>query len=352
MKKTTVAVIFGGASTEYEVSLESSSSVLRNISHDTFEVIMLGITKDGRWMRYTGPVELIAKDAWNQPAYAVPAFISPDRSIHGIVELREDGAHITPIDVAFPVLHGKNGEDGTIQGLFELAGIPYVGCGVCASAVCMDKEMTHTVLDYNGIRTAKWHALKQWDYTDPDATEALLREKLGYPMFIKPANAGSSVGVSKASDKEGLLKGLEAAFLIDSKVIIEECIVGKELETAVLGNQDPKAELVGEIAPKVEFYDYDAKYNDDSTDLYVPARISDETSQKLRAIAIEAYKALGCTGLTRVDFFLQEDGTIVLNEANTIPGFTAISMYPKLWIASGLPYDKLIEELIRLAMVR
>ena len=269
MKKITVAVVFGGASTEYEVSLESATSVLRNISHETFDVIMLGITKEGRWLRYTGPVDRIAKNEWQQPQYVTQAFLSPDRSVHGIVEIRDGNATVVPVDVVFPVLHGKNGEDGTIQGLLELAGIPYVGCNVCASAVCMDKEMTHTILDYNGIRTAKWHAIKQWELTDFDATEAMLREKLHYPMFIKPANAGSSVGVSKATNKESLRKGLETALQVDSKAIVEECIIGQEVETAVLGNQDPKAALVGEIVPKVEFYDYDAKYKDDSTDLYL-----------------------------------------------------------------------------------
>ena len=278
MKKITVAVVFGGASTEYEVSLESATSVLRNISHETFDVIMLGITKEGRWLRYTGPVDRIAKNEWQQPQYVTQAFLSPDRSVHGIVEIRDGNATVVPVDVVFPVLHGKNGEDGTIQGLLELASIPYVGCNVCASAVCMDKEMTHTILDYNGIRTAKWHAIKQWELTDFDATEAMLREKLHYPMFIKPANAGSSVGVSKVTDKESLRKGLETALQVDSKAIVEECIIGQEVETAVLGNQDPKAALVGEIVPKVEFYDYDAKYKDDSTDLYIPARISDETA--------------------------------------------------------------------------
>lgn len=352
MKKLTVAVIFGGASSEYEVSLQSSTSVLNNISHETFDVIMLGITKDGRWLRYTGPVEKIAQNQWNQPEYVTPAFISPDRSVHGIVELTPGGAVVTPIDAAFPVLHGKNGEDGTIQGLFELAGIPYVGCGVCASAVCMDKEMAHTVLDRNGIANAKWKAVKRQDFTDPDATAAMLEEALGYPMFVKPANAGSSVGVSKASDKASLLQALDLAFQHDSKAIVEECIVGQEVETAVLGNEDPKAALVGEIVPKVEFYTYDAKYADDSTDLYIPAHITEETADRLREIAIQAYKALGCAGMTRMDFFVKADGSIILNEPNTIPGFTSISMYPKLWIAAGLPYDQLIDRLIRLAMER
>ena len=314
MKKITVAVVFGGASTEYEVSLESATSVLRNISHETFDVIMLGITKEGRWLRYTGPVDRIAKNEWQQPQYVTQAFLSPDRSVHGIVEIRDGNATVVPVGVVFPVLHGKNGEDGTIQGLLELAGIPYVGCNVCASAVCMDKEMTHTILDYNGIRTAKWHAIKQWELTDFDATEAMLREKLHYPMFIKPANAGSSVGVSKVTDKESLRKGLETALQVDSKAIVEECIIGQEVETAVLGNQDPKAALVGEIVPKVEFYDYDAKYKDDSTDLYIPARISDETAGRIKAIALKAYKVLGCMGMTRVDFFIQKDLYLKINK--------------------------------------
>lgn len=357
MPKLRIAVIFGGASTEYEVSLASAASILKNIPEDRYDVIKIGITKEGAWYLYSGPVHLIQEDKWQQNRYITPAVISPDRVSPGILHFNgRDGfehCELLNIDCIFPVLHGMNGEDGTIQGLFELSGIPYVGCGVAASANCMDKTLTHTILDAAGIPGAKWRKAIPADLERFAELENELKEALGYPMFVKPARAGSSVGVSKVRTAEELKAALEAAFAVDNKAIIEEFIDGIEVETAVLGNEDPVAACVGEIVPAQEFYSYSAKYSDGSTNLYIPARIREEDAQTIRETAVKAYRALGCTGLTRMDFFVKRDGSgIILNEPNTLPGFTSISMYPKLWEASGIPYPELIHRLIQLAMER
>ena len=356
MSKLRIAVIFGGASTEYEVSLVSATSILQNIPEDRYDVIKIGIAKSGAWYLYSGPIHLIAENKWQQNRYITPAFVSPDRVTPGILHLsrRENGferCSLLNIDCVFPVLHGKNGEDGTIQGLLELSGIPYVGCGVAASANCMDKTITHTILDAAGIPGAKWRKAVPGDLQRFEELEPVWAQALGYPMFVKPANAGSSVGVSKVRTPDQLREALELAFTVDNKAILEEFIDGIEVETAVLGNEDPKAACVGEIVPTQEFYSYSAKYSDDSTDLYIPARIREEDAENIRRTAVKAYQALGCTGLARVDFFVKRDGSgIILNEPNTMPGFTSISMYPKLWEHSGIPYPELIHQLIQLAI--
>ncbi|MDD2955279.1 MAG: D-alanine--D-alanine ligase [Oscillospiraceae bacterium] len=352
MSKQNLAVIFGGASSEYEVSLVSASSVIANVPADLYDMILIGITRDGRWFHYTGPVEQIADGTWLEKGPAVPAVISPDRSHKGILELSGSSFRVLPVDAAFAVLHGKNGEDGTIQGLFELAGIPYVGCGVAASAICMDKTIAHTLLDQAGIPTARWMRVDASSLSSFDEVERALAARLGYPMFVKPANAGSSVGVSKARDRSALRAALELASQHDSKIVVEEAIVGREVECAVMGNDQPFASVLGEIVPCNEFYDYEAKYQDDSTELYVPARLSEKESAMVRELALAAYKALGCSGMCRIDFFVREDGSVILIEPNTIPGFTSISMYPKLMQASGVSYSQLIDRLVRLAMDR
>ncbi len=349
MKKTNLAVIFGGASSEHEVSLRSAVSVIENIPTDKYNVIMIAITKDGKWFRYNGDLDRIRNNSYLDSEFCYPAVISPDTSHKGLIELREDGMIITPIDVIFPVLHGKNGEDGTIQGLFEIAGIPYVGCGVNASAMCMDKEITHIILESAGIKTAKWHTLKVFDMADFDEVEAMLKEKLAYPMFVKPANAGSSVGVSKARDKASLKTAVEAALLHDEKVIVEEFIDAVEVECAVIGNNETNAPVVGELELHSEFYDYEAKYLNDTTTIHIPARIPDKQAEEIRHTAVKAYKALGCSGLSRVDFFAVKNGDIILNEINTLPGFTSISMYPKMIMHSGVTYGELLDRLINLA---
>lgn len=352
MEKLTVAVLFGGASSEYEISLLSAASVSSNLSTERYNIIYVGITKEGKWYHYSGSVEAIKTGEWvNDPANR-QAVISPDASRKGLLVL--DGGSFThvPLDCIFPVLHGKNGEDGTVQGLFELSGIPYVGCDVISSANCMDKQVTHTLLDAAGIRTAKWRVLRRAERVRFDSFVSEFEQALGYPMFVKPANAGSSVGISKAHDRDELMSAVDLALQHDSKAVIEESIVGVEVECAVLGNDNPLASLPGQITPCNEFYDYDAKYIDDGTVLDIPAKISPLAADLVKATAVKVFQVLGCSGLARVDFFVAGNDDVILNEINTLPGFTDISMYPKLWEAEGMPYSELLSRLVDLAMER
>lgn len=353
MSKIRVAVIFGGASNEHDISLISATSVIQNIPLDRYEVICIGITRKGRWLYYPGDVRQIAGGEWESHPDCVSAILSPDPIHKGFIKLMDDGTtSLQRVDCIFPVLHGKNGEDGTIQGLFALSGIPYVGCDTLSSAVCMDKAITHTILDYNGIRTARWDYLLQSRLADLEEACGTLESKLSYPMFVKPANCGSSIGINKVCDREQLKNAIKLAFTHDRKVVVEEQIVGTEVECAVMGNDFPSASIVGGIVPCNEFYDYDAKYIMSNTELHIPAHISKESASEVRKVAVQAYKALGCSGLTRIDFFVTDDGGVVLNEPNTLPGFTSISMYPKLMEASGVPYAELIDTLINLALER
>lgn len=346
-------VIFGGCSSEYEVSLRSAASVLRNVDRNKYNVLTLGITKDGQWYFYSGDIDSIENDSWFRDEDTTPAIISPDKKDKALIILNDMGAYERiGIDVIFPVLHGKNGEDGTIQGIFELAGIPYVGCTPLASGVCMDKAFTNTLADAAGINGAKWVAFTETDYKDGRVNFAAIEQRLGYPIFVKPANAGSSVGISKAHNHLELLNALDIAFSHDYKVVLEETLVGREIECAVMGNDKPVASCIGEILPTAEFYDYEAKYIDNSTGLAIPADLSPEVSEKVRQAAVNAYRTMGCTGLSRVDFFLAEDGTIYLNEINTLPGFTSISMFPKLFGQVGVAYGDLIDRLIEYAEER
>lgn len=352
MKK--VLVLFGGVSSEHEVSRTSASSVIKNIPADKYDVIAMGITKDGRSFVYSGSPDMLPDGKWeSDAANLVPAVISPDRSHHGIIRLGET-TEIEKIDVVFPVLHGKNGEDGTMQGLLEISGIPYVGCDTAASAICMDKAFTNAMADFNGIPQAKWSAFDKHAYSvKKDELLNAAADKLGFPIFVKPANAGSSVGISKAKNIDELAKACEKAFEHDKKVVLEEGIVGVEVECAVMGNSEPVASVVGEVVPCNEFYDYEAKYLANESELYIPARLPEEKLKEIQEAAVNAYRALGCSGFTRVDFFVREgDGKIMLNEPNTIPGFTSISMYPKLFAASGVPYAELLDRLINYALER
>lgn len=351
MKK--VLVLFGGASSEHEVSLISSYSVISNIPRDKYDVITLGITREGKWFLFEGDTELIRDDKWLEEGKLTPAVLSPDVSHHGILVFDENGARPMRVDVVFPVLHGKNGEDGTIRGLLELAGIPFVGCDCTSSAITMDKALTNAVCDVAGIAQAKWVEIKEVLYrkNGDEMLENAVR-KLGYPIFVKPANAGSSVGISKAKNMEELKAAMELAFENDPKVVLEEGIVGAEVETAVLGNEnDIFVSTVGEVVPCNEFYDYNAKYIANKSELYIPARLSEEKINEVRAAAENAFRAFGCSGLSRIDFFVREsDGAVMLNEPNTLPGFTPISMYPKLCAASGIEYSDLLDRLINLAI--
>ncbi len=349
--KINLAVIFGGASSEHEVSLMSATSVLNNIDNEKYNIYKIGITKKGEFFYYTGDIESIKTGDWENHN-CVPCVISPDRSHHGMIVLG-DTMEVIHLDSVFPVLHGKNGEDGTMQGLLSLAGIPYVGCDMLSSACCMDKAVTKSLFDNASIANAKWLSILLIDY-NKNKQEYLVKVEstLGFPCFVKPANAGSSVGITKATDKASLEKALTLAFEHDKKAVIEENIKGLEIECAVLGNDEPIASILGEIEPCNDFYDYDAKYLANKTKTYAPARIDDIYTEKIRTIAVQAYRALGCAGLSRVDFFLTDDKKIILNEINTIPGFTAISMYPQLFAKSGIAYSKLIDRLIELSLER
>ncbi len=354
LKKTRVAVLFGGMSSEHAVSLISAASVIQNIPKEQFEVVMLGITRDGEWKLYCGDADKIKDSGWERDAKNLPAFLSPDSQIHGIVAIHPDGkAETIRVDVVFPVLHGLYGEDGTIQGLLSLARIPFVGCGVSASAVCMDKALAKAICDAYQIPQAKWDSIRVNELKDnTPAIVDHLEAHLGYPMFVKPANAGSSVGISKAKDRKALYKAIETASVQDTKIVFEESIDGREVECAVLGNSDPVASCCGEIKPCNEFYDYSAKYLAGKTELDIPAKLPKEISEKVRALAVKAFRLFGCKGMTRMDFFVLADGTVYLNEPNTIPGFTSISMYPKLFEAGGTAYGELLATLLRLAMER
>ncbi len=353
MAKTRVCVLFGGVSSEHEISLLSASSVIQNIPADKYEIICVGITRKGRWLYYPGDVSLIANGEWESHPDCTTAVLSVDRTHKGLIKIMSDGeTSVLHIDCIFPVLHGRNGEDGTIQGLFTIAGIPYVGCDTLSSAVCMDKAFTHTVLDAAGIRTAKWLSLCRSDISRLDELIPTVVEKLGFPMFVKPANAGSSVGINKANDEEQLKEAIKIAFSHDTKVVVEAAVVGKEIETSVLGYDNPCVAEPGEIVPCNEFYDYEAKYILGTTELYIPARLTPEETQKVKETALKAYQVLGCGGLARIDFFVTPDHEVILNEPNTMPGFTAISMYPKLWENSGLSYPELLDQLISMAIER
>lgn len=352
MNKKSVCVVFGGQSPEHEISRKSVTSILNNLNHEKYEIHMLGITKDGRWYLYTGEVSQIEDGSWEkQDQFLTKAIISPDASDHGLLVFENGGVRTLHIDVVFPVLHGECGEDGTIQGLLELTKINYVGMGVAASACSMDKTITKTIVGGTGIPQADWVVVTRDDSFSEKADE--IEKKLGYPCFVKPAGTGSSVGVGKASDRVSLLEALENAVQYDSKVLVEENIDGREVECAVLGNREPQAAEVGEIVPTVEFYDFDAKYVDNSTKLYIPAPIPKETREEIRGYALKAFQALNGRGLSRVDFFIRNsDGKVIFNEINTMPGFTNISMYPKLWMAAGLEYSALLDRLIELAEER
>ncbi len=350
MDKKTIAVLFGGASSEHDISCISAKSIIKNINYDKYNVVLVGITKQGRWFIFNDDIELLPNDEWTKSKSLIPAFISPDTGVRGLVTAKGD---IIKLDAVFPVLHGKNGEDGTLQGLLQLAQLPYVGCDATSSGVCMDKAVANAVADAFDIPQAKWCAVSEYSYRKaPEAELDAAEAKLGYPIFVKPANAGSSVGISKAHNREELKNALEVAFKEDKKAVLEEFIDGFEVECAVLGNNEPVAGEVGQIVACAEFYDFDAKYNSPS-ELYIPAQLSEEKRNEVRAQALKAFKALGCEGMSRVDFFVtKDDGRVLLNEINTIPGYTDISMYPKLFEAVGVPYKELIERLIDLALER
>lgn len=347
-----IGIFFGGVSSEHEVSRLSAAAVLDNIDRTKYEVHSVGITKEGEWYYYTGDTKAIASGEWeNMTEAKTHCTINVNRSASGLLLFGKDGTKTVKLDCVFPVLHGKNGEDGTMQGLLEIAGIPYVGPDTLSSAVCMDKTMTHTVLDKAGIRTAKYLSVMDYEY-EQNGEEFLhmAEEELGYPMFIKPANAGSSVGISKVNSADDFHHAMRIAFDNDHKVLVEEMITGLEVECGVLGNEDPVAAVPGSIVPCNDWYDYEAKYLAGQTKTVIPAAIPSKMIDRVRAQAVRAYLALGCTGMARVDFFMTADESLIVNEVNTIPGFTSISMYAKMFAAAGVSFSELVDRLLALAL--
>lgn len=337
-----IAILFGGNSAEHDVSRKSAYSVINNIDKELFEIVTIGITKKGVWLPYYGPAEAIPDGSWEKSTV-----FEAQNPIGNCLDI------ISGCDVVFPVLHGQNGEDGTVQGLLELLGVPYVGCGILSSATCMDKFCVKSILRYAKIPQCRYvavyrHVLEQ----NINAYNAEIAEKIGYPCFVKPAGGGSSVGVHKVKAEAMLHEALLDAQKFDRKVLVEEFVDGREIECAVLGNINAKAAAPGEIIPSKEFYDYEDKYIKNESRQCIPADISPETAQSIKNLALRAYKALDCSGLARVDFFLKKDGTVLLNEINTMPGFTEISMYSKMWEAEGMSFKSLITELINLAFSR
>ena len=352
MKKLSVCILFGGISPEHEVSLRSAESVLNNIDKEKYNIFPVGITKEGDWILFGGEdYSLLPTGAWKTHPDNRRAAISPVRG-QGLLSFEGDCVVRERIDVVFPVMHGENCEDGAIQGLLQLAGIPYVGPHIAASAVSMDKTLTKLVVDHAGVTQAAWHLVRRNELANhAEAILDKLESRFQYPMFVKPAGTGSSVGVSKAADRDALRKALEFAAKYDDKILVEEFIHGREIEVAVMGNDNPVASIAGEIDSGADFYDYDAKYVTDTSVAYIPARIPEDVEEIVREAAVKVYSAIGCQGLSRVDFFVTyEENRVVFNEINTLPGFTSISMYPKLFAASGIGYTELIDELLKLAM--
>ena len=352
MKKLSVCILFGGISPEHEVSLRSAESVLNNLDHNKYNVFPLGITKNGDWILFGGDdYSMLPSGEWVDHPANRRAAISPVRG-QGLLSFEGDCVVRERIDVVFPVLHGENGEDGAMQGLLQMAGIPYVGSHVAASAVAMDKTLTKLVVDNAGLTQAAWQLVRSSEAEERmDKILDGLESRFTYPMFVKPAGTGSSVGVSKAADRESLREALLAAGAYDEKILVEEFIHGREIEVAVMGNDSPVASICGEIDSGADFYDYDSKYVTDTSTAYIPARIPEDVAEQVRDMAVKIYKVVGAQGLSRVDFFVTYEGNrVVFNEINTLPGFTSISMYPKLFAASGIPYGKLIDNLLELAL--
>ncbi len=353
MRKINVAVLFGGMSTEHEVSKASAHTILTNMSDEKYNIMPVYVTTQGKWLLYDGCIDNIKTVQFDK--FCTEAIISPDRTDKAILRIVGNKTKRIPVDIAFPALHGLNGEDGTVQGLFELAGIPYVGCGILSSAICMDKYFMNLVASSLSIRHTEFLMYTRQDLTDIDEVTKQIRYKIGYPCFVKPANSGSSVGVGKATNKKILIECLDEAAKYDNKIMVEKAVIGRELECAVLGSggADTEASCVGEILAGADFYDYDAKYNSNESRTVAPADIPDEVSDEIRNISVKIFKGCDCSGLARVDFFLEE-GTnkVYFNEINTLPGFTTISMYPQLWNAMGVSTPELIDRLIEIGLLR
>ncbi len=341
-----VGVLFGGRSGEHEVSLVSAASVIRGLDPDKYEAVPIGITKDGHWLIGEGAAKMLPEVLKTGRRVMLTA----DPTEAALMPL-DRGAGAQRLDVIFPVLHGTYGEDGTIQGMLDLAGLPYVGAGVLGSAIGMDKDVAKRLCQSERIPVVPWVTVHRWQWErDPVAVKSQIEEKFPYPVFVKPATLGSSVGMTKVHKGDELGAAMDLACEFGLKVLVEKAVSAREIEVSVLGNHAPKASVPGEIVPHREFYDYTAKYLEDGTRLIIPAQLKPAQVQKIQSLAVEAFRALELSGMARVDFFLEKKGNkLYLNEVNTIPGFTSISMYPKLWEASGISFRQLIDKLIDLA---
>ena len=346
MSRKKIAVIFGGNSTEYEVSLQSAFSVFQNINMERYEIVPIGITRDGEWYHYAGDKEKIGNNTWfedNENLY--PVIVSQSRLVKGFLEFDTDKYNVIKVDLVFPVLHGKNGEDGTLQGLFELAGIPVVGCNTLSSAICMDKDRAHKLVSLMGISVPKSVTFNRFC---KDSSLKDIEDELTYPLFVKPVRAGSSFGITKVCKKQELDVAVELAFEYDTEVIVEESIDGFEVGCAILGNDKLIIGRVDEIELSGGFFDHIEKYTLKSSKIHMPARIDAEAEKRIQEAAISIYKALGCSGFARVDMFYTPSGEIVFNEVNTIPGFTSHSRYPNMMKGIGLSFAEMLDKLIGL----
>jgi D-alanine-D-alanine ligase len=346
-KRLRVGILFGGRSGEHEVSLASAASVIRGLDPDKYEAVPIGITKEGHWLIGAGAQKMLPEVLKGGQRVMMTA----DPTDAALVKLDGSGGG-QRIDIVFPVMHGTFGEDGTIQGLLDLAGLPFVGAGVLGSAIGMDKDVTKRLLQVAKIPVVPWITVHRHEWeSSAQGIQAAIEAKFAYPVFVKPATLGSSVGMTKAHSREELAPALNLAAEFAMKILVEECIVAREIEVSVLGNHDPKASVPGEIVPHREFYDYAAKYLEEGSQILIPAQLKPAQVNKIQKYAVDAFRALELGGMARVDFFLEkEGGRIYLNEVNTIPGFTSISMFPKMWEASGLPFRELIDKLIELAL--
>jgi len=347
----TVALIFGGRSAEHEISLLSAASIFKAMSNPRYRVIPVLITHDGAW--YRRPSDFSAFDAGKKVAENERLLFSPDPSHKGFLRLSENGnVERMEVDVVFPVLHGTFGEDGTLQGLLDLANVPYVGCGVLASAVGMDKVMMKGAFRDSGLNVGPffWFFRSEWEERSDTIIDKLKQSR--FPVFVKPANLGSSVGITRVKDINGFRDAVDLAASYDRKILVEDGIEGRELEVSVLGNDKAEASFPGEVVSHADFYDYEEKYHDNTAELIVPAKLSQDKIEEARKFAVTAFRAVDGSGLARVDMFLTPNGTFIVNEINTLPGFTSISMYPKLWEVTGIGYADLIDRLINLALER
>ncbi|NYB75089.1 D-alanine--D-alanine ligase [Sedimentibacter hydroxybenzoicus DSM 7310] len=349
--KSKLAILFGGKSDEYSVSLHSAAAIINNVPEELFDTIFIGITQEGKWLLYEGSADKINDDTWHKEKLS-PVLLNMGDDFKGFIKLNEKDNTFEriEIDCIFPVLHGRNGEDGTIQGLCQMTDIPFVGCDMTSSAVCMDKEFTHIICEAAGIKTAPYVAATNSSKLNIKNLYDEVVEKFSIPIFIKPANNGSSIGISKIRNYDEFERGIMEAFQFDNKVVIEKGIDGFEIGCAVVGNEDLIIGEVDEIETKNDFFDYVEKYSQHNSKIHCPARISDELKVKAKIIAEKTYKALGCKGLARVDMFVTTDNRIILNEINTIPGLTDLSRYPSMLRKIGIEYKDLIVKLVELAL--